>query len=123
MKKLTALLLVMILIFSMIGCNNPSSNDRNGDVIEVSCYVTCVKFNGFVAHIYDVGYVFVKYANAKKQIDVFDTVIVEYYENELIEKNGTYVDVSGERMNYSYMIKSPVSARIADPSKGEPVFG
>ena len=120
MKKTIALILTIIFIMIMVGCNS-SSND--GKLIEAYCYVICVKHDGFVAHINDVGYVFIKYANAKKQLEVFDTVIVEYYDTDLIEKNGTYTDISGKKQTYSYKMANPHNVRIADPSKGEPVFG
>ena len=122
MRKLT-FFLATLLAFSMMGCSTPFSNREDEKVIKADCYVVCVKPNGFVASINGVGDVFIKYANAKEQIDVFDTVIVEYYETDLIEKNGAYVDARGERARYSYQIKSPKSIRVADPSKGELVFG
>ena len=121
MKRiLLTVLAIMLCLTIFSGCNS-SSND--GKLIEAYCYVTCVKYDGFVAHINDVGYVFIKYANAKKQFEVFDTVIVEYYDTDLIEKNGTYTDHSGEKGTYSYKIAKPQNVRVADPSNGEPVFG
>ena len=145
MKKLTALFLTIILIFSMVGCNQPSTsngegntttentNDENNfiktnvngesDATTAYCYVLEVTANGFVANINGVGDVFIKYANAKQHIEEFDTVIVEYYKANLIEKAGTYTDPSDEKATYSYTVASPISVRVADPSKGEPVFG
>ena len=123
MKKISALFLILVLMLSIVGCNTSSSNDKEGKIIEAYCYVVHVKSNGFVASINDVGYVYIKCPNAKKQIEKFDTVIIEYYETDLIEKSGTYTDVSGERASYSYKITDPKAVRVADPSKGEPVFG
>ena len=145
MKKLTAVFLTIILIFSMVGCNQPSTsndegntttentNDENDstktninggrDTTTADCYVLGVTANGFVASINGVGDVFVKYSNANQHIELFDTVIVEYYEADLIEKAGTYTDPGDEKATYSYTVASPISVRVADPSKGEPVFG
>ena len=122
MKKLTALLLILILMFSVVSCNIPSSNEKEDDVIKADCYVLHVKSNGFVANINDVGTVYIEYPNDLNQIEIFDTVIIEYYETNLIKTNGTYIDVSGERASYSYKIANPKSVRVADPSDGEPVF-
>ena len=134
MKKLIALIFTVILIFSMVACNQPStSNDEsnsikadiNGesDATTAYCYVLNVTANGFVAGINGVGDVFVKYANANQHIELFDTVILEYYENDLIEKVGTYTSPGDEKATYSYTVASPISVRVADPSKGELVFG
>ena len=123
MKKLTALFLTIILIFSMVGCNQPFTSNGESDATTAYCYVLGVTANGFVAHINGVGDVFIKYANAKQHIEEFDTVIVEYYKANLIEKAGTYTDPSDEKATYSYTVASPISVRVADPSKGELVFG
>ena len=122
MKKLTALLLMLILMFSVVGCNIPSSNEKEEDVIKADCYVLHVKPDGFVAYINDIGEVYIQYPNALNQIEKFDTVIIEYYETNLIKTDGTYMDVSGERASYSYKIANPKSVRVADPSNGDPVF-
>ena len=122
-KKLTALFWTIILIFSMVGCNQPSTSNGESDATTAYCYVLGVTADGFVANINGVGDVFIKYANAKQHIEEFDTVIVEYYKANLIEKAGTYTDPSNEKATYSYTVASPISVRVADPSKGEPVFG
>lgn len=123
MKKLTAVFLIIILIFSMVGCNQPSTSNDEGNTTTADCYVLGVTANGFVASINGVGEVFVKYSNANQHIELFDTVIVEYYEADLIEKAGTYTDPGDEKATYLYTVASPISVRVADPSKGEPVFG
>ena len=122
MKKLTALLLMLILMFSVVGCNIPSSNEKEENVIKAACYVLHVKPDGFVAYINDIEEVYIQYPNALNQIEKFDTVIIEYYETNLIKTDGTYMDVSGERASYSYKIANPKSVRVADPSNGDPVF-
>ena len=100
---------------------SPSNDQTN--TITAYCYVLCVKSDGFVANINDVGDVFIKYANAKQHIEVFDTVIVEYDKADLEEKSGTYTDVSGEKATYSHKLTNPKNVRVADPSKGDLVFG
>ena len=114
-----AVVLVLALMLSMVGCNTSSDDKKK----EVYCYVVYVESNGFVADIIDVGVAYIEYSNANQEIELFDTVIIEYYETDLIEKSGTYTDVSGERASYSYKITDPKAVRVADPSKGEPVFG
>ena len=114
-----AVVLVLALMLSMVGCNTSSDDKKK----EAYCYVAHVDSNGFVADIIDVGVAYIEYSNANQEIELFDTVIIEYYETDLIEKSGTYTDVSGERASYSYKITDPKSVRVADPSKGEPAFG
>lgn len=122
MKKCTALLLVLVLTFSLVGCNT-SSGEPDEEAIKAYCYVGYVDSNGFVADIGDIGKVYIEYPNAKEQIELFDTVVLEYYESKLTETDGTYIGVAGGTETYSYTLKSPKSLRVADPSKGEPVFG
>ena len=127
MKKFLAVLLLLMVLFALTACGNtykdtsPSNDQAN--TITAYCYVLCVKSDGFVANINDVGDVFIKYANAKQHIEVFDTVIVEYDKADLVEKSGTYTDVSGEKATYSHKLTNPKNVRVADPSKGDLVFG
>ena len=140
--KITILFLLIALILSVGGCVSDSSGDDEsvdasgastedtsalGDeadaLIESYCYVVCVKRNGFVASINDVGYVYIRYDDAEDEIELYNTVIVEYSSADLIEKNGIYIGSAGEIEQYSFQIKEPRSVRVADPSKGEPVFG
>ncbi|MBO5043232.1 MAG: hypothetical protein J6D87_09725 [Clostridia bacterium] len=83
-------------------------------------YVLYVSEDGFVAHINAYGNVFVK-NKGSDAIDVFDTVIIEYYEANLFRESGSF-DIAGEIEQYSYMLEA-ISVRVADPSKGDPVFG
>ena len=142
MGKITILFLMIALILTAGGCVSDSSGDddsvdANGTSTEVTTaledesaariesygYVVSVKPNGFVASIDDVGYVYIRYDGAKDEIELYDTVIVEYSSADLIEKNGLYMGSDGEIERYSYQIKEPRRVRVADPSNGEPVFG
>ena len=109
---------VLALMLSMVGCNT-SSDDKEK---EAYCYVVHVESNGFVADIIDVGVAYIEYSNANQEIELFDTVIIEYDESELIEENGTYTDITGGSASFSYKITNLNSVRVADPSKGEEVF-
>ena len=109
---------VLALMLSMVGCNT-SSDDKEK---EAYCYVVHVESNGFVADIIDVGVAYIEYSNANQEIELFDTVIIEYDEADLIEENGTYTGITGESASFSYKITNLNSVRVADPSKGEEVF-
>lgn len=113
-----AVVLVLVLMLSMVGCN-ASSDDKEK---EAYCYVVHVESNGFVADIIDVGVAYIEYSNANQEIELFDTVIIEYDEADLIEENGTYTGITGESASFSYKITNLNSVRVADPSKGEEVF-
>ena len=109
---------VLALMLSMVGCNTSSDDKKK----EAYCYVVHVESNGFVADIIDVGVAYIEYSNANQEIEIFDTVIIEYDEADLIEENGTYTDITGESASFSYKITNLNSVRVADPSKGEEVF-
>ena len=114
---------VLALMLSMVGCNTSSDDKKKEDEKkEAYCYVVHVESNGFVADIIDVGVAYIEYSNANQEIELFDTVIIEYDESELIEENGTYTGITGESASFSYKITNLKSVRVADPSKGEEVF-
>ena len=83
-------------------------------------YVLYVSEGGFVAHINAYGNVFVT-NKSSNSIEIFDTVIIEYYEANLFRESGSF-DMAGETEQYSYMLEA-ISVRVADPSNGDPVFG
>ena len=122
MKKCTALLLVLVLTFSLVGCNT-SSDEQDAEAVKAYCYVGYVDSHGFVADIGDIGRVYIEYPNAKEQIKLYDTVIIEYVTSQLTETDGTYIGVAGGTETYSHTLKSLKSLRVADPSKGDHVFG
>ena len=123
LKKIIAFFLSLLLTLTITSCKESTPQDSSGDITESYCYVSYVTTNGFAAHINDIGCVFIEHKNANKQIELFDTVIVKYHTSDLTEDNGSYIGVAGEKETYSYRIKNPKSVRLADPSKGEPVFG
>ena len=110
-----AVVLSLVLMVSVVGCNNDKKS-------EVYCYVAHVDSNGFVADIIDVGVAYIEYSNANQEIEMFDTVIIEYEEADFIEENGKYIDITGQSASFSYKITNLNSVRVADPSKGEEVF-
>ena len=124
MKRSLAFVLVLVCILAFSGCKDDIAETKyKGDSAKSYCYVSYVTSDGFVAGINDIGRVFVEYANADEDIKLFDTVIVEYGTDDLIEENGSYVAITGNEARWSYRIKNPKKVRVADPSKGEPVFG
>lgn len=124
MKKLISLVLVLVCVLTFAGCKNDiAKSESKGDTVKSYCYVTYVTTDGFAANINDIGCVFIEYADAKDQIELFDTVVVEYHADDLIKENGSYIGVAGNEEVWSYRIKDPQNVRVADASKGEPVFG
>lgn len=119
MKKIVALILAFILTLALVACGT----SPEGETIKTYGYVSYVESDGFVAYINDIGLVFVKYSGANRKIDAFDTVIIEYYEDDLVEKSGIYVNNSGEMESYTHKIKKVKEARPADPANDELVFG
>jgi len=123
-KRLLSFVLMLVCVLAFSGCkDNIAKTKYKGDTAKSYCYVSYVSSDGFVADINDLGRVFVEYANADDNIELFDTVIVEYSTDDLIEENGSYVAITGNEDHWSYRIQNPKKVRVADPSKGEPVFG
>ena len=91
------------------------------DIAIAYCYVVHTAQDGFVVHINDLGYVFVKHADS--EIKLFNTVVIEYDAADLTKTDGSYLDLDGSSQSYSYMLQKTRGIRLADPSKGEPVFG
>lgn len=125
MKKLYALFLALVLIFSLIACND--TNDKNkteaSETDVVFVYVAAVTENGFVGSVNDLGRVFVEYSDNDTLIELFDTVYVKYNKENLEERQGTFTHITGSEDTYKYVIKDPITVRQSDPSKGEPLYG
>ena len=102
------------------GDNEVPNDPQSATHITSHGYVLYVSEDGFVAHINAYGNVFVK-NKGSDIIDIFDTVIIEYYEANLFRESGSF-DIAGEIEQYSYMLEA-ISVRVADPSKGDLVFG
>ena len=102
------------------GDNEVPNDPQSATHITSHGYVLYVSEDGFVTHINAYGNVFVK-NKGSDIIDIFDTVIIEYYEANLFRESGSF-DIAGEIKQYSYMLEA-ISVRVADPSKGDLVFG
>lgn len=145
MKKVVFVMLIMLIsVYLLSGCDNisPENSDSQltNDTFDMNTehneipndpqsaipvtshgYVLYVSEDGFVAHINAYGNVFVK-NKGSDSIDIFDTVIIEYFEANLFSESGSF-DIAGEPTEqYSYTLEA-ISVRVADPSKGDPVFG
>ena len=145
MKKFFLLCFVLLWTPFAVGCGNHSADDAEGTInsmddtatsetvtlseaesaefIESYCYVICVRTNGLIVSVNDVGYIYVHCSDAKDRFKRYNTVVVEYAPDDLEEKRGFYMDDGGEIGQYSFKIKNPRGVRLADPSRGEPVFG
>ena len=144
MKQTLSTLFVLLLCISVFaGCDknstaepnstgiNTTDDDTTGSVITTDPqsetrltaygYVLYVAEDGFVASINGLGDVFVKDMDTYS-IEIFDTAIIKYYEDNLLKESGTFIDRLGETRQYSYTLKAS-SVRIADPSNGDLVFG
>ena len=91
------------------------------DIAIAYCYVVHTAQDGFVVHINDLGYVFVKHADS--EIKTFHTVVIEYDVADMTKTDGSYIDIDGSSQSYSYILQKTRGIRLADPSKGEPLFG
>ena len=98
-----------------------TGSDAASGIAIAYCYVVHTAPDGFVVHVNDLGYVFVKYADS--EIKLFNTVVIEYDAADLTKTDGSYIDLDGSSQGYSYILQKTRGIRLADPSKGEPVFG
>ena len=101
----------------------PTDTSESGaaDIAIAYGYVVYAAQDGFVVDINDLGYVFVKHADP--EIRMFHTVVIEYDIADMVETYGSYPDIDGSTLSYSYILSKTRGVRLADPSKGEPLFG
>ena len=119
MKKAIIFIITVFFCFSLLwACG---SGFWSTGAPEAYGYVVCLKEDGFIADIESLGYVYVQYADP--EIKVFDTVIIEFSETDLISANGSFLTIDGRERSYSYMLQTLKSIRFPDPTKGEPTFG
>ena len=116
MKKTLILLLAILLCFLSACTSRHIKKD-------VYVYVVYVDDTGFVCQIEDVGDVYVKCPTGDYGIKTFDTVIMTYDLNAITESGGTYIPFEDHEATYDHTLESVRAIRIADPGKGEPVFG
>ena len=120
MKKVIVFMAAVLLMLSMAGCGE-TKNDGEVEIPRASCYVRSVSTDGFVAYISGVGYAYVECEGAEDWINPFNTIVVEYDADNLVEESGTFVDIGGKEETYSYRLKDPRNVR--QPVPGEPTFG
>lgn len=100
----------------LFGCaGNPAGDETAGTY----CRVECITEDGFVAGTEDGRFLFVKYAKAHR-FDLFDTVVIEFSEEDLKPETGTVTMPDGDEAAYSHVLENPKSVRLAGP--GEPTF-
>ena len=125
MKKYIACLLIVMLIISTVGCS------ISGKKVAY-CYVRAVSPDGFLAGLYDSEGlktiskgVYIPYPDADKSFCEYDTVVIEYDEADLTAQEGIVPGFEDLEIVYKYQcyLSNVSSARLADPSKGEPTFG
>lgn len=114
------LLTLSICLTVLSGCTQKATQiDTQGTF----CRVVCVKNGGIILDIEHVGYVYVKQIDTDQQIDVLDTVVMDFSQSDLIPETGDFLDFGGKERSYSYVLSAPKSIRLADSSIGEPTFG
>ena len=119
MKKVIFFIIAAFFCFTLLwGCG---SGIWGTGAPEAYGYVVCLKEDGFIAEIESLGYVYVQYGDP--EIKVFDTVIIEFSETDLVPASGSFLTVDGRARNYSYVLQNLKSIRFPDPTKGEPTFG
>ena len=122
MKKIVRSIVVLILCLTVLwGCTQKEPETKPGEF----CRVLCLKDDGFVVEIPDtnLGYVYVKHADATLEIKPLDTVVIEFSESDLQTADEAFVDFFGQTHRYSYILETPKSIRLADTEAGEPTFG
>ena len=116
----------LFFVFSIMLCIAPfcSGCSQSPEKVEArseSCRVLCVMDDGFVVWIEDIGNVYVKQFAAGVKISPLGTVVMEFYDRDLVSDSGTFTDPFGKEQNYSYILENPKSIRL--PTENEPTFG
>jgi hypothetical protein len=124
MKKAVYFAIAVAFCLSILcGCTSEAAET---DIQEESCRVLCLKEDGIVIAIIEAEqtrYVYVKHVDADLGIEPLDTVVIEFAEQDLKSESGTFTDAFGEEQDYSYILETPKSIRLADSSVGEPTYG
>ena len=113
MKKLIIFTIVFCMLFVLVGCQE-SIDYSNAEVETARGYVVSVMQRGFIV---DFGQnferVYVKYDNARDMIACFDTVTVEYYDIDFVERSGIYFDFAGYT-EYTHRINNPIKVSVVE---------
>lgn len=119
MKKAFVFIFSVMLCFAFfVGC---SQYNEQSEAQSESCRVLCVMDDGFVVWIEDIGNVYVKQLPANVKISALGTVVMEFYQRDLVSASGTFTDYFGKEQNYSYILENPKGIRL--PTENEPTFG
>ena len=120
MKKVIFFANVMALCLAFLfgGC---SHNAAQVDTQSAFCRVLCLEDNGIVVQIENIGNVYIKHVDATLEIELLDTVVIEFSESDLESASGKFTDAFGEKQSYSYILDNPKSIRHT--TEEEPTFG
>lgn len=103
------------------GCSQPEPSAEKEEARSESCRVLCVMDEGFVVWIAGTGNVYVTQFADGVTIRPLGTVVMAFYESDLVSESGTFTDAFGEEQEYSYILENPKSIRL--PAENEPTFG
>ena len=121
-KALFFVFSVMLCILLLcIGCSQAEPSDKNEGARCEFCRVLCVMDDGFVVWIPDIGNVYVTQFAGSVTIYPLGTVVMEFYECDLVSDSGAFTDAFGEKQMYSYILENLKSIRL--PTENEPTFG
>ena len=120
MKKAIFLItaITLCLVFFFVGCSQDSTEV---DVQNEFCRVLCLKDDGIIVWIEDIGNVYVKNVNITLEIEPLDTVVMEFSKDDLESANEKFTDCFGEEQSYLYILENPRSVRHT--TEEEPTFG
>lgn len=129
MKKCGLLVIILILIISVLGCNAQPNFSKTETAF---CRVLASTSSGFLVDVYDLEdnarlytNMFIQYPDADKSFEAFDTVVIEYEEADVLQQEGIVPGFEDMDVVYKYgnILQTVVNARLADPLEGEPTFG
>ena len=116
MKKIFFLTLALMFCFTVFtGC-------ASDDIAEKLYRVESIEEDGIIVLKSAEEYIFVKYTDANLEIELHDTVVIDFSDSDLKPANGKFIAFDGSEHRYSYILENVKSIRLADPSKGEPTF-
>ena len=113
--------IMLCILFLCSGCSQPEPSAEKEEARSKFCRVLCVMDEGFVVWIEDIGNVYVTQFIGGVEIRPLGTVVMEFYESDLVSKSGTFIDAFGKEQEYSYILEKPKSIRL--PTENEPTFG
>lgn len=115
---LFAITIILCLGLFLSGC---SRNAAKSETQSEFCRVLCLKGDGIVVWIENIGNIYVKQVDASLKIAPLDTVVMEFSESDLESVTGTFTDAFGEEQSYLFILETPESIRYT--TEEEPTFG